>query len=298
MLRSIISLILSVQALLLCAQSLSVVEGSYLISLKEGQEATKVLRTHGIPYSRTVSLGRMMNLWLVEVSNSENPAAYLQRLAALPEVTVAQANHLIFNREETDFKGGTPEIAHSQTIPNDPDFPSQYYLHNTGQTGGLANADLNLPHAWNFSTGGLSSIGDEVVVAVIDHGFDLTHPDLSPVFWENGAEIPNNHLDDDGNGYVDDVRGWNVFSENDDLQGLSMTHGTQIAGVIGAKGNNAYGISGINWDVKLMGLVAGQTEAHLLRAYAYIHEMRRRYNQSNGTDGAFVVAVNASMGIN
>ena len=124
--------------------------------------------------------------------------------------------------------------------PNDPLFPSQWHLQNTGQGGGISGADARLPGAWDVETGDPS-----VIVAVIDDGVQTTHPDL-PIFT-NPGEIPSNGVDDDSNGYIDDVNGWDFYyNDNDanpDLTGPG-SHGTAVAGVAAASGNNAVGVSG------------------------------------------------------
>lgn len=124
-----------------------------------------------------------------------------------------------------------------------------------------AFADLGVYQAWDYFTG-----STDVVVAIIDNGFDTFHPDLRNNLWQNKKEIRNNQIDDDENGYIDDVYGWNFLDNNNDprpsVLGLAdsekkealFNHGTLVAGIIGAVGNNKLGISGINWRVKLMNL--------------------------------------------
>jgi len=121
--------------------------------------------------------------------------------------------------------------------------------------------DLGVFDAWNYSVG-----SSDIVVAIIDNGFDTFHPDLRSNVWKNKGEIANNGLDDDKNGYIDDVYGWNFLDDNNDprpaISGLSQeeindgvfNHGTVVAGIIGAKGNNKRDGAGINWNVKLMNL--------------------------------------------
>lgn len=122
-------------------------------------------------------------------------------------------------------------------------------------------AQTGVYKAWDYTTG-----SSDVIVAIIDNGFDTFHPDLFPNVWHNAKEIPDNRIDDDGNGYVDDVWGWNFANDNNDprpdVKGLSssllqegiFSHGTVVAGLIGAVGNNGRDGSGLNWHVKLMNL--------------------------------------------
>jgi hypothetical protein len=150
----------------------------------------------------------------------------------------------------------------------------------------------------DISTGGTTTHDDTIVVCIIEGGgVDIFHEDIKDNVWINYAEIPDNSIDDDNNGYVDDYYGWNVIS-NDDAVGAG-SHGTRVAGMIGAKGNNSIGISGVNHNVKMM-VVKGQNasnEASVIAAYTYPLEQRKIYNATNGTQGAFVVVTNASWGI-
>jgi serine protease len=156
---------------------------------------------------------------------------------------------------------------------------------------------INAPEAWDSSTGGVTPAGDTIVVAVLEKGILFTHPDLVPNRWWNWQEIPENGLDDDGNGYVDDFGGWNPRTLSDGM-GNNNSHGTSVTGIIGAKGNNAQGVSGVNWNVKLMGIANVEYEDEIIAGYEYAAQMRRLYNQTNGAKGAFVVTTNASFGIN
>jgi len=141
--------------------------------------------------------------------------------------------------------------------PNDPDFSKQYALLNTGANGGTRGADIAATEAWSISKG-----SKDVLVSVIDTGVDYTHKDLKDNYWRNPGEVgldksgkdkSVNGIDDDNNGYVDDWGGWD-FANNDNNPFDDNSHGTHCAGVVGAKGNNAIGISGINWDVSIVGI--------------------------------------------
>ena len=132
-------------------------------------------------------------------------------------------------------------------FPNDPRFGELWGLHNTGQSGGKVDADIDAPEGWEWGTG-----SDEVVVAVIDTGVDYRHPDLAGNMWVNAAEQGGQAgVDDDGNGYVDDIYGYD-FDHNDGDPMDDHYHGTHCAGTVGAAGNNGEGITGVCWGVRIM----------------------------------------------
>lgn len=146
-------------------------------------------------------------------------------------------------------------IVHACVDPNDPHFSKLWGLKNTGQTEGKADADIDAELAWNVFTG-----SSDVVVAVIDSGVDYNHTDLQANIWINPGESGNGKetdgIDNDNNGYIDDWRGWNFVSNNNNPMDDSVPyyHGTHVAGTIGAVGNNGIGVTGVNWNVKLMAL--------------------------------------------
>ena len=133
-------------------------------------------------------------------------------------------------------------------LPSDPRFDELWDFDNVGQTGGVIDADIDAPAAWDVNTGSGSTI-----VAVIDTGIDYSHPDLAANSWVNVGEIAGDGLDNDGNGYIDDVFGYDFFNGDGDPMD-DNGHGTHVAGTIGAVGDNGIGIAGINWNVQLMGL--------------------------------------------
>jgi thermitase len=141
----------------------------------------------------------------------------------------------------------------SAITPNDPYYSNYLWgLHNTGQTiggsVGTADADIDAPEAWGISTG-----SNNVVVAVIDTGVNYNHPDLAANIWINPGEIAGNHIDDDLNGYIDDIHGWNFITNTSDPFD-DNGHGTHVSGTIGAVGNNNIGVTGVNWNTKIMAL--------------------------------------------
>lgn len=182
----------------------------------------------------------------LELPASLSVAAALAALRADPAVLYAEPNYYVHALSEVS----APKLAApgAQAIPNDPRFGEQWYLHNTGQTGGTIDADIDAPAAWDLTTGSRT-----VVIGVVDTGIEYAHPELSANLWVNPGEVPGNNLDDDGNGVIDDVHGYNAITGNgnaNDDQG----HGTFGAGIIGAAGNNGQGISGVAPRVSLMAL--------------------------------------------
>lgn len=148
---------------------------------------------------------------------------------------------------------------------------------------------------WLNSKGDTTALGDEIVIALIDNGILTTHPDLTEQIWRNKHEIPDNGIDDDGNGYVDDYTGWNVDNENDKHD--AGWHGSPVAGIIGATTDNEEGIAGTAYRTKILPLSPYKRIVMIERALQYIYTQRKLYNETNGEKGAFIVAVNLSLGV-
>jgi subtilisin family serine protease len=181
-----------------------------------------------------------------------------------------------------------------EVIPNDPQFSMQWALKNNGDSGGIADADIDATEVWDTVTGGTTVNNRQIVIAVVDDGFDLNHPDIS--FMKNTAEIPGNNTDDDNNGYIDDYDGWNAYNHSGSI--TSNSHGTHVTGICGALGNNNQGVCGINFNVKILPVQGSSgTESIVVEAYSYVYEMRMRYNESNGQNGAYIVVTNSSFGV-
>jgi serine protease len=256
------------------AQQAGVFPGEALVMLREGARVDDLIRSvHNVDGAlvdfRAEVVSRPMRTWLLRFEENEVPREPLLRvLRGHPLVALAQWNHVITERQ----------------VPDDPQYIAQWH-----------HATIDSEVAWDITTGGVTAAGDTIVLAIIERA-DLMHQDLAANAWINNDEVPGNGIDDDGNGYVDDVRGWNTPLGNDEV--YASNHGTQVAGMAGAVGNNGEGVAGANWDVELMPVGYGTTqESAVIAAYTYPLVMRRLYNNSGGTLGAFVVATNASWGI-
>jgi len=166
-----------------------------------------------------------------------------------PGMTVEQALRLFNKADGILYAQPNYRLKALSKFPNDPRFDELWGMHNTGQTGGTVDADIDAPEAWDVATG-----SSDVIVAVIDSGVDYTHPDLAANMWVNEAELNGTPgQDDDGHGYIDDIYGYD-FCNNDGDPMDDHWHGTHCAGIIGAVGNNAQGVAGVCWNVKIMAL--------------------------------------------
>ena len=271
------------------SQENNVVAGSIIVMLNTSYPASflcgEFQYVDGVKSELIASrvLSQSMNIHLFSFNeNAISGDVLLAKLRQSKHVVVAQYNHTFEER----------------TTPNDTQFAALWNMNNTGQNGGTPSVDIEALQAWDITTGGVTSEGDTIVVAVVDGGFDLNQIDLD--FWKNKNEIPNNSIDDDNNGYIDDYDGWNGATSTDNFNPSS--HGTHVAGIVGAKGNNAIGVVGVNWNVKIMpvsyGFSGGSFESNVVASYAYIIDQRKLYNQTNGAQGAFIVSTNSSFGIN
>ena len=186
-------------------------------------------------------------LGVVDIPDDLSVAAAVERYEASPEVEYAEPNYVY-------------QLAQDVPTPSDPKFPQMYDLDNRGQYGGTFDADIDAPEAWKATTGSA-----ETVVAVIDTGVDINHQDLRDNIWTNpgesgvdasGNDKATNGVDDDSNGYVDDVHGWDFYSDDNSVfdGARKDTHATHVAGTIAATGNNEVGVTGVNWQTSIMPL--------------------------------------------
>ncbi len=211
-------------------------------------------------------------------SNTKSTVTLIAELQNDPAVALAEPN----------YRRRTASLA----VPNDPAFSKLWGLRNTGQSVngvvGTAGDDIRFLDAWGMAKPSTS----ECVVAVLDTGIDLAHPDLAANIWTNTAEIPGDGVDDDGNGRVDDVHGYD-FADNDADATDADLHGTHVAGIIAAVANNAVGTTGTAFDARIMPLKISSDGRYMddnaiLAALDYVLMMKGR--------GVNIVAINASYG--
>lgn len=287
-----IALVLIVNFLLLItyeiqAQKLDYKQGEIIVQLKEGEsvkELNKYLKRKNVALNEIRPLSEYAGIYLISVDYTKSDEYRLvKELYSHKSIEHAQLNSLIEYR---------------QLIPDDPLFSTQWMWLNTGQMNGTAGSDINITRAWEYTTGGTTFYGDTIVIAVLDSGVDFDHPDLIDNMWINHEEIPDDGIDNDNNGYIDDYYGWN-FRDNSGEVNNNNDHGTFISGLIGGKGNNGTGITGVNWNIKVMNLArrGPLSEATVIEGYDYALQKRIAYNESNGEKGAFVVAINSSFGL-
>lgn len=212
--------------------SVDTIPGEILVKFKPARSQEQIQEAIRETGARIVETIPQLGIRRCEIVAEKTMQEILTDFRADPNVEYAEPNYVVWALE----------------IPNDPDFGKLWGLNNDGQTGGTFDADIDAPEAWDKQKG-----QKDIIVSIIDTGIDYNHPDLTANIWINSDEIPNNGVDDDNNGYVDDYRGWD-FANNDADPMDDNRHGTHVAGTVGAVGNNATGVVGVNWTVSLMPL--------------------------------------------
>ena len=217
------------------------VKGEVLVKFKSEVSTQAVQALLADVGAQTIETISAIGVRHLRISEQMNVQEVVDKLNAAPGVEYAEPNY----------------IYRAFLQPNDPSFHQLWGLENSGQTGGLEGADISALEAWDITTG-----SEEVIIGVIDTGVDYKHEDLADNIYTNPGEdawaIPNdptsgNGVDDDGNGKIDDYKGWNFVNDTNDPYDDNM-HGTHVSGTIGAVGNNGKGVVGVNWHVKIMPL--------------------------------------------
>lgn len=199
----------------------------------------------------------------------------------------------IENDSQLDYFKNNPKVIsispsyklENREVPNDPNYALQWDMKVAG-----------FQDLWDITTGGKNHFGDDIVVAVIDQGMEIDHIDIADQIVVNTSEIPNDGIDNDNNGYIDDYKGYNAARMQGDIE--NHPHGTSVMGIVGARGNNGNGVTGTNWNVKILPIsnYTLSTPA-IIHAYQYVYDMRKLYNDTNGEKGIFIVATNLSLGL-
>lgn len=250
------------------SESPLVVTDDIIVQYAESASTAEIARTHErIGVTIIMANPYAKNQFVVRLAQDSRTDA-LQAANALNESPLVQYAHPNFFRAVED----------RQTIPNDTYFGNQWHLNNTGQSGGTVDADIDAPLAWDFTLGNAN-----VLIAVIDSGFDAAHPDLTPNLWTNPGEIAGDGVDNDGNGLTDDVNGWDFSACGaapaagcGDNTVAGGNHGTAVAGAVAASGNNALGVSGSCPNCQIILIRRGGGAASQLQhalAFGYAQQM-------------------------
>lgn len=220
----------------------SFIPGEAVVKLRPGQMKKFSLRKSALGLEIKKNMNLIAGDFVLVKSNQKSIQKLIEELKALPEVAYAEPNFI--------YKA-------ISTTTSDPMYEKLWGLKNTGTNEpnkegnysgvqGTPGADVNAEKAWQITKG-----SKNVVIAIIDTGIDYSHPDLVENIWTNPKEIAGNMIDDDGNGYVDDIHGWNAFAKNGNPMD-GNAHGTHCAGTIGASHDNNVGVAGVMSEVQMM----------------------------------------------
>ncbi|MEL6478075.1 MAG: S8 family serine peptidase [Pseudomonadota bacterium] len=269
-----------------------------LVQFADGADPVEIAWLKAELGAETLGATSVLGIERLSLPEGSDIAAVLDRLADSPLVALADAHYQI-----------SANAFAEPVVPNDPNFGIQWALENTGDIASFGDpgfenflesiaepdADIDATEAWAHTT------GEDVVVAIIDTGIDLDHPDLATNLWVNPGEIAGNGIDDDNNGYIDDIHGFdfggaqlNVRNDRDndptDIQG----HGTHVAGIVAADGDNGISTTGVAPDAQVMALRIGSDDSDLLSGFAILEAIEyavangaRVSNNSYGPIGAF-----------
>jgi len=270
---TIIAIFLS--TLILVGQNISAPSANILIRFQDKVDGYEFVDNYQaqsrspLNFSIQRQVSKLLNIYSIEYNGQQTEGDLI-------------INSLQSNRNILEIGYDTP-LTYRNTTPNDELYEEQWNLER-----------IQVQKVWNETRGGFTANGDQIVIAVLEKGIELDHPDLLGNIWRNEKEIPNNGRDDDNNGYIDDFFGLNLEDLTDNHPVLS--HGTQVSGIIGAKTDNTIGMAGINWDAKILFLSSIDFTSEVIEAYEYLYNLRKKYNETNGREGAFVVVTNNSFG--
>jgi len=250
--------------------------------------------------TRSIS-GQAVSEWEIagDMEKALNALNAIEGVSAFP--------NFVFHREDLE-RGPRLETTEPTAPTDDPYLAYQWALNNDGSfdAAAVTGADISAFDAWGVTTGGtytVNGVSNDIIVALFDDGIDIMHPDLNNNIWVNPGEdlngdgmvgeLENNGIDDDGNGFVDDFYGWSAIYDDNSYLNSGSYHGTHVAGIIGAEGNNAQGVAGVNHSIKMMSVMIwdeyGSTDAiTIMYGYYYLSTLLK--------SGIKIVAVNQSWG--
>lgn len=298
-----ISLSLSITVLADCNDF---VPGQVLIKFKQNQKTSNKASLKTQMKANTLKTFPKLNVELWDFSGSNKKIdikAIVEQYKDHPDIEYIEPNYIYHIPEvvidDTPIPNNNRSSKISANAPNDPEFNNQWYLDNPPN-----GVDINAPEAWE-----VTKKSPSVKVAILDGGIDWKHEDLVNNIWQNSGEDINNDgiliyneltkiwevdsvdingIDDDNNGYIDDIIGWD-FINNDNNPMDDVGHGTQVAGIIGAVGNNNIGIAGISWDLELAALKIFDSEgascSDIIEAVNYSVEMGFPISNNSWGDG-------------
>jgi len=271
-----------------------------------------VKRKSSATYAKKSELGKLLNakkvgtfpnlnveIWRVNSSQKKDIVALIEKYSDHPDIEYIEPNYI---------------YSIHQTVPNESSFGDLWAMNNLGQYGGTFNADINAVEGWD-----IIKESPTVKVAVIDTGIDWGHPDLVDNIWQNSGEDADgdghvlewngsewifdpgdeNGIDDDGNGYIDDFVGWD-FNDNDNDPYDGNSHGTHVAGIIGARGDNGIGVTGVSWKVQLAALKFLSDEGHgstinAIAAINYAVDMGMQISNNSWGGAGFSTALHSAI---
>lgn len=282
------ALLLAVVAVPLAAQAQSIPEhvpNQIIVQLRASARAADAFAVRGSVNATVVHRFKFIDAELWQIDGI-SVAEAITSLGRDSRVDFVEPNYIVhIDAVATDKQVANTEQVANTVIPNDTRFPDQWGLYNTGQVGGIPDADVDATEAWDVTTGG------SVLVGLIGTGVDYNHVELANSIFSNPNEIAGNSIDDDLNGYIDDVRGWD-FVNNDNNPIDDHGHTTHCAGIMAAAGNNGVGVAGVSWSariipLKFLGSNGSGNIANGIKALEYAAMMGAKFTHNPWGGGPF-----------